>query len=162
MRLFNIRIIREKESLPAWGPARRRLVIQGKQGGFYTGQGGSQRRRLISLLPLLPCWDWNSGWCRYHGVGTEHLPCVDIRVSAMDTSRESASRCQQWILTVSQPHGVRERIPFAQRTRLHIRLLNCALMAVGAIDAPLVCWLRVPSRGWVRVRINCMYCKTVW
>jgi hypothetical protein len=150
MRLFNIRI-REKESLPAWRPARGRLAIQGKQGGFCTGQGGSQRRRLISLLLLLPCWDWYSGWCRYHGVGTGYLPCVDIRVSAMDTSRESASRCRDWILPVCWHHGVRERILFAQRTRLRIRLLNCALMAVGAIDAPLVCWLRVPSRGWVRV-----------
>jgi hypothetical protein len=35
---------------------------------------------------------------------------------------------------VSQHHGVRGRILFAQRTRLRIRLLNCALMAVGAID----------------------------
>jgi hypothetical protein len=69
----------------------------------------------------------------------------------MDPSRESASRCRDWILPVCQHHGVRERILFAQRTRLHMRLLNCAL---GAIDAPLVCWLRVPSRGWVRVLLS--------
>jgi hypothetical protein len=75
-------------------------------------------------------------------------------VSGLDTSRESTSRCRDLILPVSQPPGVRERILSAQRTRLRIRLLNCALMAVGAIDAPLVCWLRVPSRGWVRVLLS--------
>jgi hypothetical protein len=102
----------------------------------------------IAVLGLIACW------CRHNGVGTGYIPCVDITVSAMDTSRVSASRYRDWILSVCRHHGVRERILFARRTRSRIRLLNCALMAVGAIALPLVCWLRVPSHGWVRVLLS--------
>jgi hypothetical protein len=103
MQIFKNEIIRE--SLPTFGPARGRLVKQEKQGGllYWSRLKSASEIDLviadIAVLGLIACW------FRHHGVGTGYIPCVDIRVSAMDvgitvsgldTSRVSASRCRDW------------------------------------------------------------------